>query len=56
VLAVDGAGRVLLEGAAALAAGAASYEGEYRFDNIYLRAGGQLTVTDRLVAPTPVVE
>jgi hypothetical protein len=49
VVEVDGAGRVLLAGAAGVS-GSASYRGEYRFDRVVLRGDGSLTASDPLVA------
>ncbi len=52
---IDGAGRIRLTGASA-ATGAASYQGEYRFDQLDLKNGAGLQALDPIVGPELVLE
>ncbi|HEX6904370.1 MAG TPA: carboxypeptidase regulatory-like domain-containing protein [Thermoanaerobaculia bacterium] len=55
VVEIDGAGRIRLADAAAAAA-AATYQGEYRFDQLDLKNGAGLQSTDPIVGPEVVLE
>jgi hypothetical protein len=55
VAGIDGAGRLRLAGAAAVT-GAATYQGEYRFDRVDFKSGGGLQATDPIVGPELVLD
>ena len=53
---LDAQGRGLLEGAATVVAGATTYKGLYRFDDVLLRGEAGLTAADPIEGPELVIE